>query len=165
MAAPYSTSTPAFRSGRWLSTVLACTLVLVLAVLPPFVGPGWREALLHGFHGVCHQLPERSFQFGGVPFALCHRCFGIVTGLVLGVAALPLLWRLRMPRPAVLLFMTALPMTLDWMLGASGLWANTPISRVLTGVLFGLAAGWVLARAVVMSPSPAPPPLQPSLAS
>ena len=73
MAAPYSTSTPAFRSGRWLSTVLACTLVLVLAVLPPFVGPGWREALLHGFHGVCHQLPERSFQFGGVPFALRHR--------------------------------------------------------------------------------------------
>ncbi|NNF57346.1 MAG: DUF2085 domain-containing protein [Rhodothermaceae bacterium] len=164
MAAPYSPST-AFRSGRWLGTALACTLVLVLAMLPPFVGPGWREALLHGFHGVCHQMPGRSFQVDGVPFALCHRCFGIATGLVLGVGAFPFLRWMRMPRPAAVLFVTALPMTVDWALGASGLWANTPVSRVLTGAVFGLAAGWVLARAVVSSPSPEPPPLQPSLVS
>ena len=48
----------------------------------------------------------------------------------------------------LLLGLSIVPVAADWALGALGIWANTPLSRTLTGGLFGLAAGVVLALGV-----------------
>lgn len=160
---PNSTSPASFRPSWWGGALLLSALVLVLAVLPPFVNSGLRAGLMEGFHLLCHQLPERSLAVGGTPFALCHRCFGILIGLVGGVLLLPTLgarlhqWARQARR---LLLVAAIPLVIDWSLGALGLWANTPVSRVLTGFLFGFAAGMVLARAIGYHPiSPTPEPV------
>ncbi|MEM1057309.1 MAG: DUF2085 domain-containing protein [Bacteroidota bacterium] len=140
--------------------------VVVLAFLPPFVDGLARAGLMHGFSFVCHQLPERSFAIGGVQIALCHRCTGILGGMALGLVLAPLLVRLgaevgqvlfaRVPsrhRAAVLFLLALVPTTVDWSLGASGVWANTPASRIATGTALGLVAGLLIGRAFLAPPA------------
>src|SRR5699024_9330561 len=42
----------------------------------------WQHKL---FHGLCHQIPERSFWINGQPMAVCSRCFGIYAGFLAGL--------------------------------------------------------------------------------
>src|SRR5690606_14284539 len=138
-----------FRPTPWAAVTMGCAAVLVLAVLPPFVAPPLRVALVQGFHLVCHQLPARSFTLDGVSLALCHRCTGVVAGLLVGPVLVALLgrWRgslVRFERP--LLFAALALAAADWLVGVIGLWPNTPASRFLTGLLVGVAAGYLLAR-------------------
>ena len=71
-------------------------------------------------------------------------------------------WDAFLNRYAGLVLLGALiPTTLDWLLGVLGLWHNTPVSRMATGGLLGLIAGYYLARALTQVFSPkrsAPPP-------
>jgi len=45
--------------------------------------------------GVCHQIPERSFEFGGRALPLCARCTGTFLGALLAFSALYLIARGR----------------------------------------------------------------------
>ena len=158
---------PGHRPARfWWGWALALTLtglLLILATLPPFVDPGWRALLMQGFSTACHQIPERSPAVGGVSLAVCHRCYGVYWGLPL--AALVFLgltrWGAFLNRYAGLILLGALiPTSLDWLLGALGLWHNTPLSRLTTGGVLGLITGYYLARALtqVFIPKRTPPP-------
>lgn len=147
--------TEQFRPAMWSYAVVACALLLLLAVLPPFVGPGFRHALMRGFDLTCHQIPERSFQIGGIPIALCQRCTGVVVGLVVGslaVAALRDSDRPFIRNARLFLVLSLLPMIIDWSLDAFGIWANVPFSRVATGLVFGCVAGYTFARALAVRP-------------
>jgi len=145
-----------FRPASWSFAVLACAVVLVLAVLPPFVGPGFRHALMQGFDLTCHQIPDRSFQIGGISFALCHRCTSVVAGLVIGSLAVGLFRKLdghfgRHLR--LILLLSILPMLVDWGIDVLGVWTNTPFSRVAAGLVFGVVAGYAFARALAVPAS------------
>jgi len=99
-------------------------------------------AIYEIFSHLCHQLPERSFHVEGQKFAVCSRCTGIYFGFALSVLLYPLarsLKRIDTPHVNWLLLATA-PITVDWALGATGLWDNTHLSRFLTGALFSAAA-------------------------
>lgn len=139
--------------GFWAGWSLALGLAVVvvgLASLPPFVGPDLRAALMQGFSTMCHQFPSRSPHIDGVPLAVCHRCFGIYAGLPLAVLGFLLMgrWDETLGRYAPLLLFGALvPPGLDWLLDVLGVWHNTPLSRLATGAIFGLVAGYYLARA------------------
>jgi uncharacterized membrane protein len=159
---PAAPSTYSFRAGPWAIVLGACLAVLALALAPPFVGQRVGAALAEGFRLVCHQLPDRSFALGGVPLALCHRCLGIVAGLVVGTALVAVIGGRRvalvpLERPALLVALTLAGA--DWLLGVSGVWTNSPLSRFFTGVGVGFVAGYLLARAVAApgdSPAAAP---------
>ncbi len=139
---------------------LAGTAALaVLAALPAVVGGTLGAAIHHAFSVACHQIADRSPHIAGEPIALCHRCSGILAGLVLGIALVPLasdaLRNLaNRGAQARWLLLAAVPTAVDWALGALGVWANTPGSRVLTGLVFGLAAGVMVGANLVAVRAP-----------
>ena len=160
-----STLRPTRITPGWLWFTPLVAGLVALAFLPPVLEGGARMGLMHGFSLVCHQIPERSLAIGGVPIALCHRCTGILVGLAVGLAVAPLLIRSASAagrrllggvpgrhRAAVLLLLALIPASVDWALGATGLWANTPTSRVLTGAIIGLVAGLLVGRAFLRPP-------------
>ncbi|MEL6445465.1 MAG: DUF2085 domain-containing protein [Bacteroidota bacterium] len=136
------------RLVAWTLALGATLLLAVLAVAPPHVPEGLRGAIMHGFHLACHQQPDRSFAIHGIAWALCHRCAGILGGLLLGLlttrsittSAQALYIRgLRKP----LLIGTIALVSLDWTLGAVGVY-DLVATRIITGALFGCIAGLVL---------------------
>jgi len=150
----------------WGLALLMTSVLVVLATLPPFAGPGLRGTLMLGFSMVCHQIAERSPAVEGIPLAVCHRCYGIYWGLLLaGFVFLALAgWDAVFNRRAPLILAAALvPTSLDWMLGVLGIWENTPFSRLLTGALLGIVAGYYLARALAqlfVAPSSSAPKIR-----
>lgn len=141
----------------WTVAAAASAVLVALALAPPFLGGEAGAFVRHAFAAVCHQLPERTPHLGGGPVALCHRCTGVVLGLAGGLLAAPALaarWRNALARSGQgrLLLAAAVPAAIDWLLGATGLWANTPASRVATGALFGLVAGVILAANLLAPP-------------
>lgn len=152
MAASSTTITKrdtSFWKGWWIAFGLS-GLIIVLVTLPPFVGPSIRFYVMQGFASVCHQLADRSPELAGVKLAVCHRCYGIYWGLPIAVVGFLFLghWDAKVGHLGhYLLPLSLLPLGADWLLGAVGIWTNTPFSRMFTGALFGLVAGYYLARA------------------
>ena len=124
---------------RW-SFLVGCLVAVALVASPPFLmatGSGYAALPRWLFHGLCHQLPERSFQLDDVAFAVCHRCTGLYAGFTLGLAAWP-----HMPRAAVRLasnprwiaiFFT--PLLVDAVVAD-----NTAASRFVTGLVASFPA-------------------------
>lgn len=103
------------------------------------------------FSFFCHQQSERSFHFAEHPFAVCSRCFGVYFGLFGGFLAYPLFRRLEdvEPLPRFWLFLAMIPIGIDWTLGVTGVWANTHLSRFVTGAILGAACGIYIVPALV----------------
>jgi len=136
----------------WAFAFVVTGLLVFLAILPPFVGASARSVIMSGFSTVCHQLPGRSFQINGVSLAVCHRCLGIYIGLFLAVPALLAMYRWDewMQRHiGQILVASVIPLALDWSGDVFGFWTNTPHSRLITGSLFGIVAGYFVARGVI----------------
>lgn len=153
---PVSQSRPI--SIPWLLAVAGSGTLVFLAALPPWLGEGASSAVRAGFSFFCHQIPERSFHIDGEPFAVCHRDFGILTGLAIGASLVgPFLSSsvrgalIEGRRPGTFLLLSVLPTAVDWFVGTAGIWSNTPFSRFSTGALFGLTAGVLLASAFLGS--------------
>lgn len=147
---PHAAAPEVVRGVRWAALVLGVLLALVFA--PPFLPDVLRLPLEHAFSLVCHRLPDRSFHLHGVALGVCQRDTGIFAGMFVGALLYPLVrpLDLRIGRRAPqVLAAAAVPLAVDWSLTAFGLWANTPLSRSLTGLVFGLAAGVFLARGFV----------------
>ncbi len=107
--------------------------------------------LYHFFSFICHQISERSFHVAGEPFGVCSRCFGVYFGLLFGFAIYPL-WRIITeiePLPRVWLFLSLIPITVDWSLTIFGIWENTHLSRFITGLILGIACATFIVPAIV----------------
>ena len=146
-------------SAPWLLALGATAGVWALAASPSWLSPGAGLAVRDGFSILCHQLADRSPHLHGAQWGLCFRCTGMVGGVALGLASGPFVssWFARAADAwggGRLLLAFGVPMFVDWLLGATGLWANTPVSRLATGAVFGMAAGWLLAEALLRPSSP-----------
>lgn len=131
--------------------LLASTLLVFGTVLsPPLLSPEWRAVVMRVFAPVCHQLPGRSLHFGGIQTAVCDRCLGIYLGLVVGVVTVgggAAVWKYVTGYDRYVLLGSLVPLGLDWVGPVLGLWANVPISRAGTGLVFGvIAASFVTHR-------------------
>jgi len=107
--------------------------------------------IYQGFSAVCHQIPERSFYFHGYPMGVCSRCASIYAGFVIGLLLYPFLRDLREDAfpPRWILIFAAIPTVIDFTGGALGLFANTFLSRALTGSLFGAVAAFYVTPGLV----------------
>jgi uncharacterized membrane protein len=96
----------------------------------------------HAFSYVCHQLPLRSFHLAGHPLAVCARCTGLYAGFAGAALIYPLVRSIkRTDTPnRVWLLLAIAPMAIDLGLDFLGLWQNTHLSRLLTGLLLGSTA-------------------------
>lgn len=130
--------------------LLLSVVVFVLLLLPPSVSAEWRFMIMTAFSSVCHQIPERSFHIAETSLAVCHRCTGIYAGIPMAMMGIMITkgWRITKNTWASLLFGSLFLLGLDWGLTVLGFWENTMLSRLTTGLLFGLAAGAFLAVVV-----------------
>ncbi len=138
----------------WGVTVgLVAVWVLALAAAPVARASGWAIAgpIYSFFSYICHQMPERTLYLDGGPLAVCSRCFGVYFGLLAGLAAYPLWHRIEdvEPLPRIWLFLSLVPITIDWSLTVFGIWENTHLSRFLTGLVLGAACATYIVPAVV----------------
>lgn len=137
--------------GAWAAWACVAAVALLwagLIVCAPLTAAGGHEALAfviyQGLKGICHQMPERAFWIAGHPLAVCARCSGIYAGFTLATLLYPLVRPLFARRLAaretprrVWLILALAPTTIDFTLGITGLWANTHLSRSLTGAWLG----------------------------
>ena len=122
-----------FLTLAWIGGLLLPAWLVQQGLVGPALG------LYQSFSLICHQIPERSWQFSGAPLAVCSRCTAIYVGVFAGVLISPLIvrrggWRSRWWLGAALLPMLV-DVGLDWL----GLVSNTFTTRSVTGGLFGVA--------------------------
>jgi uncharacterized membrane protein len=139
----------------WMATLAvvgAWNLAILLAPVARASGIYSLSTPLYTFFGfICHQMPSRSFYIEGEPFGVCSRCFGVYFGLLVGVLIYPL-WRSLdeiEPLPRFWLFLSLVPMIIDWSLTFLGIWENTHLSRLITGLILGIACSTYIVPAVV----------------
>jgi len=117
----------------------------------------YKEMLhLLGF-GLCHQMVERSFVYGGVQFPVCARCSGIYVGIIVVLALLFWLYRgaQRTGIPGISFFVGAAvavgAMGFDGLASYLGFYQTTNFVRVTTGIMFGAGMAPVIYSLLVES--------------
>ena len=147
-----------FRRQAWKVWTIGLTVVFIWAaaiVAAPLLKANGATSisspLYHFFGYLCHQISERSFHVEGEPFGVCSRCFGVYFGLFFGFAIYPL-WRQIAeiePLPRFWLFLSLIPVGIDWSLTILGIWENTHLSRFVTGLILGVACATYIVPAIV----------------
>ncbi len=144
------------RPAIYLSALTLSWLMIVLAILPPFVSGPWVHFLFETFDKLCHQLPGRSLHLDGQALAVCARCSAIYFGVAAGLSVYPLLKdRFHVSRALILGVVSALG--IQWII--EFIWPGEAwlLIRMATGLLIGLLGGFILARAtlaILTSPDP-----------
>lgn len=135
-----------------LTVVVVWVLLILAAPLAKLNGLiAISSPLYHFFSFICHQISDRSFHIVGEQFGVCSRCFGVYLGLVVGFVAYPL-WRSVAeiePLPKVWLFLSLVPITIDWSLTIFDIWENTLVSRFVTGLILGFACATYIIPSIV----------------
>jgi uncharacterized membrane protein len=152
---PYDPGRFRGQAFRVWTVTLAVVAVWVAAIAAAPVSRlnGWGfETSIYSFFGyICHQLPERSLHLGAEQLAVCSRCFGVYFGLLAGLLVYPL-WRSIddiEPLPRIWLILSMVPIAVDWSLTFFGIWENTHLSRLITGLILGVACATYIVPALV----------------
>jgi uncharacterized membrane protein len=139
----------------WLAATTASLAWVLLIIGAPLARVNGFTAisipLYSLFSYMCHQISERSFHLEGEQFGVCSRCFGVYLGLFAGFVIYPI-WRHLQdiePIPRIWLFLSLVPIGIDWSLGVFGIWENTHLSRLLTGMILGVACATFIMPALV----------------
>ena len=139
----------------WIVTFAITFVWVFLIVAAPIFAANsidsFAKPIYSFFSYICHQKSERSFHIGDHAFAVCSRCFGVYFGILLGLVVYPLWRRIDEiePLPRFWLFLSLVPIGIDWTLGVTGIWENNHASRLITGLILGFACATYIIPAVV----------------
>ena len=139
----------------WIvATGVAAAWMSIMLLAPVTAANGFQSfssPIYAFFSYICHQMPERSIHLDGHPVAVCSRCFGVYFGLLAGFVIYPV-WRPIdeiEPLPRFWLFLSLIPISIDWSLTMFGIWENTHLSRFVTGLILGIACAAFISPALV----------------
>ncbi len=138
--------------GAVLFLVAAWAFIILLAPIAKANDLIGVSNPIYSFYSyICHQMPSRSFHMLGHQFAVCSRCFGVYFGLVIGMIVYPLFRSMEKiePFPSIWLILSLIPMTIDWSLTFFGIWENTHLTRVITGLILGVTCAIYIVPALV----------------
>jgi uncharacterized membrane protein len=109
----------------------------------------YHRLAVMAFDPLCHQAPDRSLMLSGTTMAVCSRCLGIYGAFSIGLLLFPgVVGGMRVYSFGVgvrLILLSLGIMVLDFIGNGVGLWTNTHLSRILTGVFFGCSLSWFMA--------------------
>ena len=105
----------------------------------------WAFLMRVGNSCGCHQREDRSFFIKGWQFPVCSRCFGILTGQLIGI----LLYVFHVRIPIYIDFIFLLIMFLDWYIQYKNIKESTNIRRFITGNLAGIAQISIIIKIVL----------------
>jgi len=111
-------------------------------VAPLFMAHGQTalsNAIYFTYRFVCHQMPSRSFFIAGHQMAMCQRDVAIYASIFLAGVAYSLVRGRVRPLPIWAFILLITPMAVDGTLQLLGVLESTPLRRLITGGLFGLA--------------------------
>ena len=137
-----------------ISSIVVFLWVFLIVIAPLAKANGIvaiSDPLYRFFSYICHQISARSFHVEGEQFAVCSRCFGVYFGLFAGFMIYPLWRRIDEiePLPRFWLFLSLVPISVDWSLTVFGIWENTHLSRFVTGMILGVACATFIIPALV----------------
>ena len=141
--------------GVWVAVLLVTLAIAAAVVVAPVAQATGHTAfaapIYKTFSYLCHQIPERSFHLAGHQFAVCSRCTGLYAGFTLATMSYPLFRSLKRTDtpPIIWLFVSAVPLALDFGLTYFGIWQNNHFTRFTTGALFGAVAAIYVVPGVV----------------
>ena len=139
----------------WIIGFSVVFLWVFVIVFAPFAAANNLENVANPIYSffsyLCHQIPERSFHIENHSFAVCSRCFGVYFGLLAGFIIYPFFRVIEetKPLPRFWLFLSLVPIAIDWLLGVFGIWENTFLSRFSTGMILGIACAVFIVPAIV----------------
>jgi uncharacterized membrane protein len=135
------------RSAALLFAMALVVWCLGFSVAPVFETLAFGESPTDALYAsVCHQNPERSFDWFGVSWGVCHRCSAIYLSFML--TALILIGRNKtqrstLPTPRIIAALLA-PVVLDALTDLLGLRDADIVSRIVTGTLSGVVLALVV---------------------
>jgi uncharacterized membrane protein len=139
----------------WIVVLGLCSLWVMAILAAPIAKHAGSDNLASDLYTVfgyiCHQISNRSFHVYGAQFAVCSRCFGVYAGILIGILVYPM-WRVVdtvEPLPRFWLFLSLIPISIDWSLTIFGIWENTQFSRLATGLVLGFVCVTYIVPALV----------------
>jgi uncharacterized membrane protein len=134
-----------------LALTIAASIWLLTLVAAPVAAKQGAFALpaasVYAFSSrICHQLPERSFDLGGIQLPVCARCFGLYLSGAIGALAA---WSSRRRAGGgvrIALAVAAIPTAVTWSAEMAGLAAFSNVSRAAAALPLGAVAGWVFVQ-------------------
>ncbi len=130
-----------------IAIYIACLVLAIfisgsIIIAPRLIEAGgvyakWGTVVYLTCHGLCHQMPERSYFWNGTQMAVCHRCIGIYGGALLGLIIYPFTPFFRKGTfPSLRLFLIfIIPVALDLFGETLRIYPGHPYIRTLTGAL------------------------------
>jgi uncharacterized membrane protein len=132
-----------------LARALAASSVVWLALL--VFAASSRVDLVYAFASfICHQQPDRSFAWSGVPWPVCARCLGLYAAAPAGATlALALRAARRAAAPPANVFLlgvAAIPTLVTWTAERLLAQPMTNGMRFAAALPLGAAVAWVIVR-------------------
>lgn len=122
--------------GSVLTFVVAISPFFLISSLSEWMN-SWQVSLFSMF---CHQDLFRSFQYDGIPAAVCGRCLGIYGGLVVGfssviIPAKRFTWNIQ--TGIKILVISSVILVADGIFQWIDIYEGSNILRAFTGLFFG----------------------------
>ncbi len=131
--------------------LILCILLIwcgSICLYPWFVkwaSPGIPGYLFYFFSHICHQQPERSLRWNGIPLPVCLRCFSTYTGALAAALIFPWVYRRLHQRRLQFMVLSALSLIgADVGFHRLGWQDSWGIARVFTGTLIGMSLVWLV---------------------
>lgn len=130
----------ALANGAFLLAILGAMAVPAMRAM----GLSWlADPLFAGYHLVCHQSPDRSFQLFGHPMAFCQRDVAVYGSIALAGIAFAFVRNWWRPLPWRWYLLSLVPLGIDGFTQLLGMRESNWLLRLSTGGLFGVATVWL----------------------